>query len=50
MIIKNYEIDKIVLKNHPFILIYGKNEGFKSQAINNLIKKKTISIMTKKKF
>ena len=40
MIIKNYEIDKIVLKNNPFILIYGKNEGFKNQTTKNLIRDK----------
>ena len=41
MIIKNYETSKIILKNNPFILIYGKNDGFKSQIINNLIKNKS---------
>ena len=40
MIIKNYEIEKIVLKKNPFILIYGKNEGYKNQIINNLTKNK----------
>ena len=40
MIIKNYEINKIVLEKHPFILIYGKNEGYKNQIINNLIEDK----------
>ena len=40
MIIKNYEIEKIALKKNPFILIYGKNEGYKNQIINNLTKNK----------
>ena len=38
MIIKSFEIDKINLKKNNFILLYGKNEGFKKQVINNFIK------------
>ena len=40
MIIKSYEISKINLNNNKFVLFYGKNEGLKNQAINNLIKEK----------
>ena len=34
MIIKSFEIKKIELKKYPFILLYGKNEGYKSQIKN----------------
>ena len=37
MIIKNYEIN---LRKNKFILFYGQNEGFKNEAIKNLIGKK----------
>tara|TARA_B100001057_G_scaffold344291_1_gene345282 strand:+ start:1541 stop:2533 length:993 start_codon:yes stop_codon:yes gene_type:complete len=37
MIIKSFEIKKINLKNIKLILLYGKNEGLKSQEIKNLI-------------
>ena len=40
MIIKSYEIKKINLENNHFILFYGKNEGLKNEATNNLIKTK----------
>ena len=40
MIIKNYEINKIDLRKNKFILFYGQNEGFKNEAIKNLIGKK----------
>ncbi len=33
MIIKSYEINKINLDNHKFILFYGKNEGHKNESI-----------------
>ena len=42
MIIKSYEIEKINLEFNQFILFYGKNEGLKSEATNNLNKKKNI--------
>jgi DNA polymerase-3 subunit delta len=38
MIIKSHEIKKIILKKNRFILLYGKNEGFKNESINDLIK------------
>ena len=40
MIIKSYEIKKINLENNQFILFYGKNEGLKNEATNNIIQKK----------
>ena len=40
MIIKSYEIKKINLEYNKFILFYGKNEGLKAEATNNLINKK----------
>ena len=39
MIIKSYEIKKIVDKNN-FYLFYGKNEGLKQEATNDLVKNK----------
>lgn len=49
MIIKNFEINKINIKTNPFILFHGKNEGLKNKAIDDLVKKKEISQITKKK-
>ena len=44
MIIKSYELNKINLKKKKLILFYGKNEGLKNEATNNLLKnKETIS-------
>ncbi len=44
MILKSYEIKKINLQKDNFILFHGKNEGYKNEAINFLIKdKNTIS-------
>ena len=40
MIKKSYDIDKISLEYNQFILFYGKNEGLKNEATNNLIKTK----------
>ena len=40
MIIKSFEINKIELDKNKFILLYGKNEGFKTEIINNLLKNK----------
>ena len=36
MILKSFEISKINLEKNNFILLYGKNEGFKNQVIDNL--------------
>ncbi|MDC0350373.1 DNA polymerase III subunit delta [Candidatus Pelagibacter sp.] len=40
MIIKSFEINKINFDKNKLVLLYGKNEGFKNEAINNLIKDK----------
>jgi DNA polymerase-3 subunit delta len=40
MIIKSYEIKKINLKKNKCILFYGKNEGYKNEAIDIIIEKK----------
>jgi len=40
MITKSHELNKINLNQSPFILLYGKNEGFKSQAITQILKNK----------
>ncbi len=38
MILKAYDINKIKLDKHKFILFYGENEGHKKEAIKNLTK------------
>ena len=38
MIIKSYEINKINFDQNKLVLLYGKNEGFKNEATNNLTK------------
>ena len=38
MIIKSFEINKININKHLFILLYGKNEGLKKEIINKLAK------------
>ena len=38
MILKFYELNKIDLIKNKLILFYGKNEGLKNIAIENLIK------------
>ena len=40
MIIKSYEANKINFEKNKFVLFYGKNEGFKNEVTNNLIKNK----------
>ena len=40
MIIKSFEINKINFDQNKLVLFYGKNEGFKNEAINNIIKDK----------
>ena len=40
MIIKSYETNKINFEKNKFALFYGKNEGFKNEVTNNLIKNK----------
>jgi len=38
MILKNFEIDKIDLDKTNIILLYGKNNGFKKETINKILK------------
>ncbi len=38
MILKNYQLNKINLKDNKLILLYGKNEGLKNQTVKELIK------------
>ncbi len=38
MILKNFEIDKIDLNKTNIILLYGKNNGFKKETINKILK------------
>tara|TARA_B100001093_G_scaffold337698_1_gene322469 strand:+ start:2833 stop:3825 length:993 start_codon:yes stop_codon:yes gene_type:complete len=40
MIIKSFEANKIEIDKNKLILLYGKNEGFKTEIINDLLKKK----------
>ena len=40
MITKSHELNKINLNENPFILLHGKNEGFKDQAITQILKNK----------
>ena len=40
MIIKSYETNKINFEKNKYFLFYGKNEGFKNEVTNNLIKNK----------
>ena len=44
MIVKSFEIKKIDLDKNPFVLLYGKNDGFKSQVKTELLRNKTISL------
>jgi len=44
MILKHYQINKINLDINKIILFYGKNEGLKSQEINNILKKNKSNI------
>ena len=41
MIFKSFEIDKIQINKNKFILLYGKNEGYKHEVTNILLKNKT---------
>ena len=40
MIVKSYEINKLDLNKNKLILFYGKNEGFKNEILNIIIKNK----------
>ena len=49
MIFKSFEIDKININKNKFILLYGKNEGYKKEVTNVLLKdKKEIKIYEEK--
>ena len=37
MIIKSFEFDKLKLDNLNFFLLYGKNEGYQNELINNIL-------------
>ena len=43
MIIKNYEITKINFEKNKLILLYGDNEGFKNEIIENITKNKKLN-------
>ena len=49
MIIKSFETNKINFDHNKLVLLYGKNEGFKNEATNNLIKNKMKLQKIKKK-
>ena len=40
MIIKSFEINKIDLKKSKLFLLYGNNDGLKSEIVSKLIAKK----------
>jgi DNA polymerase-3 subunit delta len=40
MIFKSFEIDKIEINKNKFILLYGKNEGYKNEVANVLLRDK----------
>ena len=43
MIIKNCEVNKINFEKNKLILLYGDNEGFKNEIIDNITKNKNIA-------
>ena len=45
MILKSNDINKINVNLNKIILLYGKNDGFKAQTIENLIKKEKYSYL-----
>ena len=49
MIIKSFEISKINLKNTPYVLFYGKNEGLKKEAMSSLLKGKSNELVYEEK-
>ena len=42
MIIKNFELDKINIKNFNLFLFYGNNEGFKDEIIEKICQQKNL--------
>ena len=46
MILKSFELNKIS-KNTIFYLLYGKNEGLKTECINEILKKNDGKVFNK---
>ena len=44
MILKYFELNKIS-ENTIFFLLYGKNEGLKTECINEIIKKDDVKVL-----
>ena len=40
MIIKNFELDKINIKNFNLFLFYGDNQGFKDEIVEKICQQK----------
>ena len=49
MIIKSFEINKINLDLNNLFLLYGKNNGFKNEFTKNIIKKKKMFLIMRRK-
>ena len=49
MIVKSFETNKINLNLNNLFLFYGKNEGFKNEATKNILKKKKMYLIMKKR-
>ena len=45
MIVKYFEINKIKDLNNKLILLYGKNEGLKTQAIQQILSKELVLLL-----
>ena len=43
MIVKTFEINKIIKNKNSFFLLHGKNEGLKQQIKNNILKNKNVT-------
>ena len=43
MIIKSFELNKIILSSYNIILLYGKNDGLKTQIKNYILAKKKVT-------
>ena len=50
MIVKTFEINKKKIDKQNLFLVYGENEGLKSEIIQNLKKNYSIAPLLKKKF
>jgi len=49
MIIKSFEINKIITSNQNFILLYGNNFGLKDQIKNDILKRKKVTSVYEEK-